>query len=241
MLDDNLEIGTIINETLLFSCSIISQHKDRFREISSCLWRNPELAYAEFSAHKILTEFLAQSEFNVTPSYLLPTAFKATFHTSNNNHKTTINPCIICEYDALPKIGHACGHNLIAVAGIAAAIIIKNTMELFPDKFRDCTLTVIGTPAEEEGGGKIDLIKMGGFREVDFAMMVHPYTCNILYPPIMMMGCYTVNYSQRVDTDGNCNVNLDAAVTTYNNISMLRQQMLPTARIHGIILTGVHE
>ena len=241
MADESLEIQTIINESLLISSSVILQYKDRLGEISNYLWRNPELAYNEFSAHKILTEFLAQNEFNVTPSYLLPTAYKATFRISNNENKPRINPCIICEYDALPKIGHACGHNLIAIAGLAAALIIKNTMELFPDKFRDCALTVIGTPAEEEGGGKIDLIKMDGFQDVDFAMMVHPYTCNMLYPPIMMMGCYKIIYSQLGDTDDNRNVSLDAAVLAYNNIALLRQQVSPTVRIHGVIITGMFE
>ena len=227
------EIPTLIE-------SILPRYRDKLLHISQYLYENPELAYNEFSAHKVLTEFLSQNNFTVTPSYHLKTAFKATFHIHETKTEKAPIPCIICEYDALPSLGHACGHNLIAIAGLAAGVIIKDVMQSQRDKFRNCSFTIIGTPAEEEGGGKIDLLKLDGFKGVDFAMMVHPYPCNVLYPPIMMMGCYLVKYSSNSDQVEKNGICLDAAVLAYNSIGMLRQQFKPGMRIHGVITKGCY-
>ena len=150
------------------------------------------------------------------------------------------NVCVICEYDALPEIGHACGHNLIAEAGVAAGIGVKAYLESTGTTAG--TVTVIGTPAEEGGGGKMHLIEKGGFDGVDVAMMVNPV------PSEIVIGFTTALSSFEVEFTGKAahaaafpweGINaLDAVVLAYNNVSVLRQQMKPTWRVHSIISNG---
>jgi len=150
------------------------------------------------------------------------------------------NACVICEYDALPGVGHACGHNLIAEAGIAAALGIKAALETHSSP--KGLLTVMGTPAEEGGGGKIKLIEKGAFEKIDIAMMVHPTPVNVVRAKFLALVNLQVTFHGKAahaaafPWEG---VNaLDAAVMAYNNISVLRQQMKPTWRVHGIITNG---
>ena len=150
------------------------------------------------------------------------------------------NVCVICEYDALPEIGHACGHNLIAEAGVAAGIGVKVYLESTGTTAG--TVTVIGTPAEEGGGGKAYLIEKGGFDGVDVAMMVHPAPFEIIMPNHLACRQMTVEFSGKAahaaafPWEG---INaLDAVVLAYNNVSVLRQQMKPTWRVHSIITNG---
>ena len=149
------------------------------------------------------------------------------------------NVCVICEYDALPEIGHACGHNLIAEAGVAAGIGIKAYLEATGSPG---TLTILGTPAEEGGGGKVLLINKGAFNDIDIAIMVHPA------PDDVVIGYVNARITVSVEYTGKAahaaafpweGVNaLDAAVLAYTNVSLLRQQMKPTWRTHGIFTNG---
>jgi len=107
-------------------CDVIQQNAAEFDRISQSIWSNPELAFNEFHAHGLLTEFLEVSGFNVEKSFKLPTAFSATYKSKNASEGP--NVAILCEYDALPGIGHACGHNLIAEVGIAAGLAVKEAM-----------------------------------------------------------------------------------------------------------------
>ena len=148
--------------------------------------------------------------------------------------------CVICEYDALPEIGHACGHNLIAEAGVAAGLGLKAALE--SSNAPKGRLTVMGTPAEEGGGGKIKLIKNGAFKDVDIAMMVHPAPYSILKTQFIACLELKVTYTGKAahaaafPWEG---VNaLDAAVMAYNSISVLRQQMKPDHSVHGVITNG---
>ena len=104
------------------------------------------------------------------------------------------NVCVICEYDALPDIGHACGHNLIAEAGVAAGLGLKAALESCQDQING-RVTILGTPGEEIGGGKVLLIKYGAFDDVDVAMMVHPSPLNVVFPPFLAMCDYRVTYT----------------------------------------------
>lgn len=216
--------------------SEIEKHSEELNKLGEEIWRNPELAYEEYKAHNLLTEYLEKKGFDVVRSYLgVKTAFKATF---GDDAKPNI--CVISEYDALPEIGHACGHNLIAESGIAAGLAIKAALEA--NGAPSGSLTVMGTPAEEGGSGKVKLIQKGAFDDVDLAMMVHPFTCNTLEPNFLA-NCYVkVTYFGKAahaaafPWDG---VNaLDAAILAYTNISALRQQLKTTVRIHGIISNG---
>ena len=203
--------------------------------LSNEIWGSPELNFEEHKAHKMLTDFLEKEGFSVERSYTgIETAFKATFGSGRPN------VCVICEYDALPEIGHACGHNLIAEAGVAAGLGLKAVLE--SSDAPKGTVIVMGTPAEEGGGGKIKLIDNGAFEEVDLAMMVHPFPENVLMPVANGFAQRTITYTGKAahaaafPWEG---VNaLDAAVMTYTSISALRQQMKPTWRVHGIITNG---
>ena len=213
----------------------IDHNKAALHEVSDDLWRNPELGFQETRAHSVLTSFLERNGFAVERSYLgLKTAFRATFGSGSPN------VCVICEYDALPEIGHACGHNLIAEAGLAAGLGVRAALENGGSPTG--TLTVLGTPAEEGGGGKQLLIDKGAFEDVDVAMMVHPATATALIPKFLAVSFLKIEFSGKAAHAAaypweGLNA-LDAAVMAYNSISVLRQQMKPDWRVHGVISNG---
>ncbi|XP_064393683.1 xaa-Arg dipeptidase-like [Halichondria panicea] len=204
-------------------------------QLSDEIWKNPELAFKEFKAHELLTNFLEKEGFTVERSYTgIETAFRATFGSGRPN------VCVICEYDALPEIGHACGHNLIAEAGIATGLGLKAVLE--SSDAPKGMLTIMGTPAEEGGAGKVFLIENGAFVDIDISMMVHPFPSTIVQPGMIARKQLEVTYTGKAahaaafPWEG---VNaLDAAVMAYTSISALRQQMKPTWRVHGIITNG---
>lgn len=159
------------------------------------------------------------------------------------------------EYDALPGIGHACGHNLIATSSIAAFIATCEAMKAQSQQLsgKGFTLRLLGTPAEESGGGKVRLLNKGAYKGVDACLMVHPVPMVLDNPKLMGMatvleGGYLANDKVKVTFTGKPahaaaapweGINaLDAVVSAYVNISMLRQQILPTQKIHGVIING---
>ena len=151
------------------------------------------------------------------------------------------NVCIICEYDALPGIGHACGHNLIAEAGVAAGLGVKAFIESQGTGYTGM-VTVMGTPAEEGGGGKVLMIEKGAFEGVDIAIMAHPAPYEIIMPNHLSCAQMEIDYHGKAahaaafPWEG---VNaLDAAVMAYTSISALRQQMKPSWRVHGVFTNG---
>ncbi|KAI8520914.1 hypothetical protein Bbelb_006680 [Branchiostoma belcheri] len=203
-------------------------------DLSQEIWKNPELAFKEHRAHQVLTDFLEKQGFRVDRHYKLDTAFRAVCGEEGGLHV-----CVICEYDALPGIGHGCGHNLIAEVGVATGIAIKEVIQDFQQPVK---LTVMGTPAEEAGGGKNFLIQDGCFKDIDFAMMAHPFTYNISRWRCLAIITLEVTYKGKAShpayqTWQGTNA-LDAAVLCYSNISVLRQQMRPHHQVHGIIENG---
>ena len=217
------------------SSSAIDENTEELRKLSDGIWSCPELNFKEHKAHDLLTGFLEKNGFSVERSYTgIETAFRATFGSGGPNM------CVICEYDALPEIGHACGHNLIAEAGVAASLGLKAALE--SSNAPKGRLTVMGTPAEEGGGGKVYLIRNGAFEDVDIAMMVHPAPYSTIKPLWNNRTQLKITYSGKAahaaafPWEG---VNaLDAAVMAYTSISVLRQQMKPTWRVHGVITNG---
>jgi metal-dependent amidase/aminoacylase/carboxypeptidase family protein len=153
----------------------IAHHVDRLgeslRTVSLAIHDNPELQYKEFHAHRVITEFLAaQHGWHVTPSaYAIPTAFVAVFDSGRPGPVVSFN----VEYDALKGIGHACGHNLIAIASLGAALATAEVMQQFT---LDGKVVIFGTPAEEGGGGKIKLLDAGAYKDhdVDISLISHP-------------------------------------------------------------------
>ena len=195
---------------------------------------NPELGYQEVKAAGWLTEFLAAQGFKVERGVAgVETAFRATIETGEG---PTI--AILCEYDALPGIGHACGHNVIAAAGAGAGAALAALKQQLPRG----RIQVVGTPAEEGGGGKVRLVHGGVFKGVDAAMMIHGWDKWI--PQQDLLGIVRVGFeftgqAAHASADPWEGVNaLDAVIQTFNNVSMLRQQVRPQCRIHGIITHG---
>ncbi|XP_012943737.1 peptidase M20 domain-containing protein 2 [Aplysia californica] len=224
-------------------CDAIDKESEQLCDLSSKIWHLKELAYQEHQSHATLTQFFLDRGFEVVPHHVIETAFVATFETSSGAVEGTQKKphvAVICEYDALPEIGHACGHNLIAELGVAAGLGIKAALE--QNKNISGKLSIIGTPAEEGGGGKIDLINAGVFDGVDVAMMAHPAPFTDARPTFLASKRFIVDYHGRASHAGGFpweGVNaLDAAVLGYMNVAALRQQMRPTWRVHTIITKG---
>jgi len=208
---------------------------DSLLAISHYLSDHPETAYQEYQSCEYLSRFLEQRGFEVQQGAGgIETAFVARPAGCEPQR-----PCvaILAEYDALPKIGHGCGHNLIAAAGMGAAVALVRTLGDLAGG-----IVVVGTPAEEGGGGKARLYDAGVFDGIDAAMMFHP--SGITVPAKDMLGRTkfkmeffgkTAHASGSPDQGINA---LDALVATYTHINAIRQHLLPDARIHGIITHG---
>ncbi|XP_055948531.1 xaa-Arg dipeptidase-like isoform X1 [Argiope bruennichi] len=218
-------------------CAKIEDKKEFLNSISQEIWKMPELNYKEVQAHAVLTCALKRCGFQVQKHYFMPTAFRAEFCPKKVSGPTV---AILLEYDALPEIGHACGHNLIAEAGLAAAIAVKAAME--EDADLKGKLVVMGTPAEEGGGGKIRLLELGAFEGIDSAMMVHPAKITNFFPRTLCNVRYSVQYKGKEAHAGACPWEgrnaLDAAVSCYLNIAQLRQHLKPSWKIQAIITKG---
>lgn len=214
---------------------LISANAERFVGISREIWSNPELGFEEYAAQRLLTGPLKEAGFEVETNVAgMETAFRATWQGGSSG--PTI--AVLSEYDALAGLGHACGHNLIGTAGMLAGWAVK---QAWPD-LPGC-LQVIGTPAEEGGGGKIIMVDQGVFDDVEAAMMFHPSTGqNLVHRG--GLACQEIHMSfhgkpsHAAAGPWEGKNALDAMIQTFVNIGLLRQQLKPDARIHGIITRG---
>src|SRR3989441_1786693 len=146
---------------------------DELEALSKQIHANPEVGYKEVKACAWLSEFLGKQGFKVEQGVGgVDTAFRATIETGAGP-----NIAILCEYDALPGIGHACGHNVIAASGAGAGAALAAIRDQLPAG----RIQIIGTPAEEWGGGKVKLLEAGIFREVDCVMMIHGFDRTLLH------------------------------------------------------------
>ncbi len=210
----------------------ITAQMERLQAISNQMYENPEVAFEEHVTAGLLADYLGENGFDVERSaYGLDTAFVARAGSGGPE-------VIICaEMDALPGVGHACGHNIIATAALGAGVALAPIADELGIR-----VTVLGTPAEENFGGKIDLINAGAFSGAAAAMMVHPSPQDVVDPNIIAVAHWDVEYhgkSAHASAYPDKGVNaLDAAVQAYVNISTLRQSILPTDKIHGIIVSG---
>ncbi|KAJ5238991.1 hypothetical protein N7468_003610 [Penicillium chermesinum] len=202
------------------------------------IWSNPELAYEEFKAHDALCGFLEKEGFRVTRhAYGLNTSFEAV--SGSGGRLINFN----AEYDALPGIGHACGHNLIATSSLVGFLALSFALAEFGLPGR---VQLLGTPAEENGGGKAKLIDAGAYDGVDISLMAHagpekmfpdlgPATgiAGALMNARKNIRCVFSGKSAHAGGNPWEGINaLDALVCSYNNVSVLRQQLLPEQRIH---------
>lgn len=211
----------------------VERHAGELGEISERIWSKPELNYEEYEAHKLLTNFLEAKGFDVKKSFPLETAFVATFGSGG----LRIGICV--EYDALPDVDHACGHNLIAESSIGAALALQEVVRACGGENQ---VVVFGTPAEEGGGGKVKMIEAGVFNDVDICIMAHPAPIELGDSIWLARDSMTMVFHGRAAHAAAApweGVNaLDAAVACYNSISTLRQQMKPDCRVHGVFKDG---
>ena len=204
----------------------------QLRELSLKIHSNPELAFKEFEAAACLTGYLEGNGFSVERGICeLPTAFKGSY----GQGKPVI--AVLAEYDALPALGHACGHNLIAASAVGAGVASRLAVDGFGG-----TIQVIGTPGEEMYGGKVIMAEKGAFDNVDVAMMVHPGVINTcVVKPLASHGLRVEFFGRAAHAAARpeAGINaLEAMIQSFNAINSLRQHVKDKARIHGIITDG---
>ncbi|KAI9148226.1 Peptidase M20 domain-containing protein 2 [Paramyrothecium foliicola] len=198
------------------------------------IFENPEIGYEEVHAHKILTDYLEEQGFKVTRgAYNISTAFRAEFSNGEGGRAVSFNS----EYDALPGLGHACGHNLIATVGVAAAIGVKEALE---NGGVEGTVVLLGTPAEEGGGGKVKLLEAGAYDNLDCSLMAHP--TNTFYSAYgRTLASWRASVAWKGATAHAAAAPwegrnaLDGFVAAYQMAGLLRQQLQPSDRIHHVV------
>jgi amidohydrolase len=215
----------------------IDQLALRLCEMSDWMYHHPEIGHQEFQSSKLLAEELEKHGFEVERPFAgMETAFRAVYR---GGEGPTI--AILAEYDALPGIGHGCGHNIIGTSSIGAAIGLRHGWADLPG-----TIVVYGAPAEEgavdNAGGKVFLVEHGAFTGIDAALMVHPSQHNALGGPSNAREALEMVFKGKTAHAAGApheGINaLDAAIQTFNNWNALRQHVKPDVRIHGIIKEG---
>ena len=210
----------------------IDRNRQRLSELARNIHDNPEPGFQEVKAVAWLTQFLEENGFSVKRGICrLPTAFRASY----GRGRPVV--AFIAEYDALPGIGHACGHNISGTISAGAAVAAK----LVVDQFAGC-ITVIGTPAEELYAGKAIMAKRGAFSDLDAAMMVHSGTGNTaITHALACQNLYIEFFGQAAHAAARPEMGinaLEAMIQSFNAINSLRQHIKSSARIHGIITDG---
>lgn len=211
---------------------VVGRHAEVLIEASHKVHSQPELGFQEHLAHDVLAGVLEDAGLQVTRHARgVETAFEARAGSSG----PTI--AVLCEYDALPGLGHACGHNIIGAAGVGAGIAAASVAEELGGR-----VVVLGTPAEEGGGGKVALALQGAFDDVDAALMVHPAGIESTRIDAIAIQRLEVTYTgvaAHAAAAPHLGRNaLDAAVLGYVNVAALRQHIRPDERIHGIFTDG---
>jgi amidohydrolase len=208
--------------------------REELIRIADRIHANPEVAFEEVESAALLCDVLEGSGFDVVRGAGgLATAFVATLQGREGGPTVAL----LAEYDALPGLGHACGHNLIGTAAVGAGLALK---EVLPDLAG--TIQIIGTPAEEGGGGKAYLVDAGIFEGVDAAMMVHPSNHDMTRRRSLTSYKVSIEFFGKAahaaaKPDEGINA-LEAMILTYNGINALRQHLRDDARVHGVITHG---
>ncbi len=194
---------------------------------------HPELGYQEVFASGLLADTLAAHGFEVERGFVgIPTAFRAR---KGSGHGPRV--AFLAEYDALPVVGHGCGHNIIATSALSAGIGLGSVISELEGE-----VCVIGTPAEETDGAKVVMVERGAFQSVDAALMVHPHEGYYYMTESLAMDALEVSFFGKpahaaVAPWEGINA-LDAMIQTFNSLNALRQQVRPDARLHGVIVDG---
>jgi amidohydrolase len=203
-------------------------------ELSHRIHAHPEVLFEEVRASGWLADALEERGFAVERGVGgLPTAFRAV----KEGARSGPTVAVLCEYDALPGMGHACGHNVIATMGAGAGFALAPLMADLPGR-----LVVMGTPAEEGGGGKVLLLEAGAFEGIDAAIMIHPWNADQAAMPLLASTRWDVTFHGRpahAALAPHLGINaLDAVRLAFAGVDALRQQVRPDVRIHGIVTHG---
>lgn len=210
----------------------VELQRERLIQLSLNIHNNPELALQEEKAVGWLSSYLEDNGFKVQRNVAgLATAFRAVYGEGGPRI------ALLAEYDALPKIGHGCGHNIIAAAAAGAAVASRIAVD-----HQGGSVIVLGTPGEEVIGGKINMLQAGAFEGLDVAMLVHPNTRNMATEQTLACATLEVEFFGRpahAAAQPHRGINaLDALILSFNAINSLRQHMKSEGRIHGIITDG---
>ena len=210
----------------------VESQRQQLIQLSLKIHDNPELGFEEKKAMAWLTGYLEDNGFHVERGIAdIATAFRATYGQGSPRI------ALLAEYDALPKIGHGCGHNIIASSAVGAAIGSKPIIDQLGG-----SIVVLGTPAEENFGGKINMVQAGVFNEIDVAMIIHPDVRNLA--TIRALACTGVEVEffgkpAHASAEPHKGINaLEATILAFNSINSLRQHIKEESRIHGIITDG---
>ena len=214
--------------------ALIGEIKEQLIHLNEYIYNNPELGYEEFKSSKAHIDILKKHNFNVEEAYLgIKTAFRAEY--KGKKEGPTI--AYLAEYDALPGIGHGCGHNLLGTVSTGAGIVLSKLVDEIGGR-----VLVFGTPAEEASGAKVEMVDKGAFNDVDIAMMAHPDA--EFYQSGTSLALEAIQFTFKgkaahAASDPEKGINaLDAVIQTFNSINALREHILPSAKIHGIIVEG---
>jgi len=210
----------------------INNSRDALIELSHYVHAHPEIGYEEFLSAEAVALAAEQAGLDVERGIAsLPTAFRATKGSGD------LHIVFCAEYGALPDVGHACGHNIIAASSLGAAIGLAAVADEL-----DLTVTLLGTPSEEGGGGKIDLINAGYFDDVHAAMMVHPWPEDRLEATCLAVEQFEVTFRGKEAHASAApwqGVNaLDAMTISQVALGLARQQLRPGDQVHGIVTEG---
>jgi len=202
--------------------------------LNESIYAEPELGEKEFKSCRAHIRFLQRHGFQVESEYLgIPTAFKATL----NSHKPGPSIAYLAEYDALPEIGHGCGHNLLGTVSSGAGVVLGKLLSEIGGR-----VVVFGTPAEETNGFKVDMADQGAFDSIDVAMIAHPGACHRRGGGSLAMEALEFKFlgkSAHAAENPEDGINaLDAVINMFNNVNALREHVRPEARFHGIIKEG---
>ena len=214
--------------------SEIEKIKESLWDINDYIYCNPELGDQEFKAVEKLTSFLEKHSFNIETGIAnRETSFKAEFDSGIEG--PTI--AYMCEYDALPGIGHGCGHNMIGTMGAGAGVALSKIINKIGGK-----VVVFGTCAEETNGAKVDMAEQGLFNNVDVAMMLHPNNVTCESGTSLAMEAIEFDFfgqTSHAAASPEKGINaLDAVILTFNGVNALRQHVTSDVRMHGIISEG---
>ncbi|MCG3419325.1 M20 family metallopeptidase [Oceanobacillus jordanicus] len=208
--------------------------KQDLQKMSDHLYYNPELGDQEFESMKLLINYLEKQGFQVETGLVgRTTAFKATYEGEKPGPKIAY----LAEYDALPGVGHGCGHNLIGTMSVGAAVILSKQIDHIGG-----SVVVLGTPAEETNGAKVPMSDEGIFSDIDAAMIVHPSDLSYSSGDSLAMDAIQFAYSGKAShaaASPEKGINaLDSVIQLFNGINALREHVTSDVRIHGIISEG---